>query len=514
MTDVAPLTYRVPPAPVTALIDAPELPDVSLSPDRRWLLLLERPALPPIAELAEPEAPPRRPAPQPAHERAQPDQPLPLAGPAAPAPGAAPPAKRPTSRPVRGLPDGARITGPRWSPDGAGDRLQRGGGDGLALWVADVATGAARPLTGPHLSAAYGTPYHWAPDSRSLVCKLIPPERGPAPEAPRVPAGPVVQETADEPAAAWTFQDLLRNPYDADCFEHYLTAEVARIGLDGAAQRLGGPALMASVRPSPDGAYLLVESSRRPFSYLVPAHRFPTRIEVWDAAGTPVYLVADLPLAEDIPPLRGAVRTGRRSVGWRADAPATLVWAEAQDGGDPRTSADVRDRVSLLPAPFGGAPTELAALALRFGGLHWGDDDLALVDEWWWQTRRRRTWRLAPARPADDLRLLFDRSFEDRYADPGSPLIAAHRAGHRRPAHLAGRQEPLPLRGGRLTGRRPPVPRPPRPRDRAERSSLALRRAVLRVRRRLRRRPPGAAADPARGRRGAAQLLPPPPRPT
>jgi dipeptidyl aminopeptidase/acylaminoacyl peptidase len=110
-------------------------------------------------------------------------------------------------------------------------------------------------------------------------------------------------------------------------------------------------------------------------------------------------------------------------VGWRADAPATLVWAEAQDGGDPRTPADVRDRVSLLPAPFSGAPTELATLALRFGGLHWGDDGLALIDEWWWQTRRRRTWRLAPARPAADLRLLFDRSFEDRYADPGSPLM-------------------------------------------------------------------------------------------
>jgi dipeptidyl aminopeptidase/acylaminoacyl peptidase len=153
------------------------------------------------------------------------------------------------------------------------------------------------------------------------------------------------------------------------------------------------------------------------------------RVEVWDAAGTPVYLVAELPLAEDVPPVRGAVRTGRRAVGWRADAPATLVWAEAQDGGDPHTPADVRDRVSLLPAPFAGEPTELAALALRFGGVQWGDDDLALVDEWWWQTRRRRTWRIAPARPVDGPRLLFDRSSEDRYADPGSPLTRRTPAG-------------------------------------------------------------------------------------
>src|SRR5262249_47788014 len=103
------------------------------------------------------------------------------------------------------------------------------------------------------------------------------------------------------------------------------------------------------------------------------------------------------------------------------DAPATLVWAEAQDGGDPHTPADVRDRVSLLPAPFDGEPTELAALALRFGGVQWGDDDLALVDEWWWQTRRRRTWRIAPAPPAAPP-LLSARSSEDRSAAPGPPL--------------------------------------------------------------------------------------------
>ena len=50
----------------------------------------------------------------------------------------------------------------------------------------------------------------------------------------------MVQETGPEPAAAWTFRDLLRNPYDADCFEHYLTAEVARIGLDGARSAWAG----------------------------------------------------------------------------------------------------------------------------------------------------------------------------------------------------------------------------------------------------------------------------------
>ena len=41
-------------------------------------------------------------------------------------------------------------------------------------------------------------------------------------------------------------------------------------------------------------------------------------------------------------------RAGVRGHGWRADVPATLYWAEAQDGGDPRRPAPVRDRVFIL----------------------------------------------------------------------------------------------------------------------------------------------------------------------
>ncbi|MEJ7663746.1 MAG: hypothetical protein WKG07_31555 [Hymenobacter sp.] len=41
--------------------------------------------------------------------------------------------------------------------------------------------------------------------------------------------------------------------------------------------------------------------------------------------------------------------------------------------------ADVRDKVYLLPAPFSGPAQELAALPLRYAGLTWGTDHLALV---------------------------------------------------------------------------------------------------------------------------------------
>ena len=177
--------------------------------------------------------------------------------------------------------------------------------------------------------------------------------------------------------------------------------------LDGATRRLGAPALYTRAEPSPDGRYILVERVERPFSYLVPWYRFAHAVELWDRNGGLVRAVAKLDRAETVPLGRNAVPTGPREHGWRADADATLFWVEAGDGGDPSAEADVRDRIFALDAPFASAPKELASLGLRFRGVAWGGDDLALVTEWWWANRRERVLRDRPegARPRGHRRL-------------------------------------------------------------------------------------------------------------
>src|SRR5439155_13721185 len=95
----------------------------------------------------------------------------------------------------------------------------------------------------------------------------------------------------------------------------------------------------------------------------------------------------DVPLAEDVPIDFDAERTGRREIDWRADAPATLTWVEAQDGGDPRRTATVRDEVFTLAAPFTQAPQKLVSLSLRFHDVLWGNGGLAIVHERWFKDR-------------------------------------------------------------------------------------------------------------------------------
>jgi dipeptidyl aminopeptidase/acylaminoacyl peptidase len=119
-------------------------------------------------------------------------------------------------------------------------------------------------------------------------------------------------------------------------------------------------------------------------------------------------------------------------VRWRPTAPATLVWAEALDGGDPKTKVPHRDRLLTLAAPFADEPTELLRLEHRFRGLTWGErDGLALVSDYDRDRRWQRTFLIHADASATAPRLVWERSVRDRYRDPGSPLMRTLPSGER-----------------------------------------------------------------------------------
>ena len=406
--------YQTPPPQLAQLVDAPTTPAVNLSPDRGLMLLMEQPGLPAIAELAEPEL-------RLAGTRINPRN----NGPSRSSGYTALTIRTldgTMERTITGLPADARISDVRWAPDGRHVAFTHTGVDRVDLYVFSVEDGVARRLLDAPLNdAGSGTPFTWVSDSQTLIARTIPAGRGAPPVESLAPSGPVIQENAGEEAPARTYQDLLENAHDEALFTYYMTSQLVRVGLDGAVRNLGAPALITNLDPSPDGRFALVESMHEPFSYLVPYYRFPNRIEVIDLDGNPVREIADLPLMEGVPTAFGSVPTGIRSISWRADKPAMLYWVEALDGGDAKAEAAERDRVFMLDAPFDGQPHTLATLPLRYGGVVWGDDDLALLYESWWSTRTRRIYVVDPDDPASQ-RILFDLSYEDRYNDPGSPL--------------------------------------------------------------------------------------------
>ncbi|HEY9842891.1 MAG: prolyl oligopeptidase family serine peptidase [Candidatus Sericytochromatia bacterium] len=406
--------YQTPPPPLDKMLTAPFLPAISLSPDRQSYALLDQQILPDLRELSEPEL-------KLAGLRINPDNTAPsrswsyvgirlfrLGQP---------------ERPVTGLPGNPRLANVQWSPDGRYLAFTQTSESAVELWLLDRDTGAARRIEGLELNKAYGPPLVWSPDSRSLICKRLN-DTTPIPQASRVPAGPRVMESLGQASPGRTYQDLLKRPEDVALFKHFVSGQLVRVGLDGRSETLGSPGLITSYDPSPDGRYLLVRQLHEPFSYTFPASRFPTRVELWDPLGQLVKTVTDLPLADNIPIHFDAVRPGPRLIDWRADAPATLYWAEALDKGDPRVNppGGKRDRLWLWPAPFSKAPRALLDVELRLEEVYWGRGDLALVQCDWYQSRQNELWQIQPDTGKPPRRLLRYSS-EDRYADPGRPLL-------------------------------------------------------------------------------------------
>ncbi len=408
-------TYQMPPKAVADLVDAPPTPSVNIDPTNQWMLIMSVPSFPSIDELAQPELRlagmrinPRTNGPS----RGRYYTGLKLKS-----------ISKGEEFDLQGLPKNPRIDNVRWSPNGKQIAFTITLETGIYLWLADTKSKIAKQLIPNRLNAAGRSVFQWVSDNQTLICKTVPDDRGKAPMAPSVPASPIIQESTGRRAAARTYQDLLKNPHDEILFEYYSTSQILRVGLDGSTMKLGNPALIQSASSSPDGKYLLVQSNHRPFSYLVPVYRFPTLVEIWDRDGRVVKQMADLPLAEEVPIGRGATTTGPRSYDWRDDAPATLYWVEAQDGGDPRKEAEIRDQVFMLPTPFDGEPIPLIALGLRYGGISWGNGQLALASESWWSNRKTKTWIVKPDDPKSKPKLLWDRSYEDRYSDPGRPMF-------------------------------------------------------------------------------------------
>ncbi len=415
-------SYKLPPKEVVDILDAPPTPIVSMSPQRDAMMLVEYEAHPPIALLA-----------QPYHRiaglRINPELNA---------------RQRITQytgvvvkwindgREVRiKLPPGARIGMPSWSNDGSSIAFSRDRENGVELWVANTKTGAAKVIPGVRLNDVLGSPFEWMSDHTHLLARVLPAQRRKIPEKPRVPDGPIIEETTGKTAGVWTYQDLLQNPYDERLFEYFATSQIVKINTKtNVVTRVGTPGMYASVSLSPSEQFLLITRVKRPFSYRVPHFFFTRDIEVWDAKGTRVQLVASFGVSDAIP-TQGVV-TGPRNVQWQPLHPARLVWVEALDAGDPRAKVPHRDQLVTLSAPFNDEPRVVLKLEHRYGGFDWlATRDEVLLTE----LNRDRRWRTTHAlnleRPAESMRKVFDLSSQDAYNDPGNPVYETRRNGDR-----------------------------------------------------------------------------------
>ena len=405
-------SYKKPPQPILDVLNAPETPRAFVSPSYTHVLLAEPLRYPPIADVAAPM--------------------LRIAGvrinPRNNGPHRAPLFTSLVLKRVDdgaetriALPAGAQISIPKWSPDGKQFAFAVNSSTLLELWIGSVSSGRAHKQEGLHLNAALGfnEAFRWLSGDKLLVT-TVPAGRGNPPADAAIPTGPHAQESLGHSGPIRTYEDMLTSAHDEDLFDYYATAQLMFIDTaSGRAQAYGKPGLFEQISPAPDGRHALVARVHRPYSYLHPYEDFPKDVEIWDGAGKVVMKVASLPLADRVP--IGGVPVGPRDYAWRPTEPATLLWVEAMDGGNPKEKVPHRDRILTAQAPFNTEPKEVYKVEQRLRGMLFGENNgTVFVEDFDRDTRKGRMFYLSSGQ---EPKVLWSLNVQDAYRNPGRPVM-------------------------------------------------------------------------------------------
>jgi len=407
------LTYQKPSKEILELVEAPLAPSVLITDDSNYMVLLYRDQYKTIAELSETEL-------RLAGLRINPKTnigsrtnyynniKIKRIG------------KEETVQ-VQGMPDNPRLSNFQWSPDQSMIAATNTTPNGVELWVLDLEKAQLTQLTDAQINANMRDVINWFKDGKSVLVKMLPRDRKDlinVSEA--VPQGPTISSNDGKKAQNRTYQDLLKNPNDEFNFEQLAQSELYKVSMDGTKEKWMDPAMYGNISFSPDGNYVMVTKVEKPFSYLVPYYRFPSTTTVHKSNGELVSTLLKVPLIEDLPKGFMSVRTGMRKLSWRDDTPASLIYAEALDEGDPEKEVEFRDEVFQLDAPFSGKGKRLLQLKNRYYQIQWGKDDTAIAYDYWWNTRNLKGYLFNPSDNSKEPIIFEDRNYQDVYSDPGN----------------------------------------------------------------------------------------------
>jgi dipeptidyl aminopeptidase/acylaminoacyl peptidase len=200
----------------------------------------------------------------------------------------------------------------------------------------------------------------------------------------------------------------------------------------------------------------LATTINKPFSYLVTAGGFPHTVSVMDLNGNVVKELAKNPSTEGQPIGFDDAATFARGFNWRDDEPATVTYVQALDKGLGRSKSEFRDAVYALNIVTGNDPAkELFRTKRRFGGITWGNKDVAVFYERSTADRKIRMNRFNPSTGKVDS--IYERSSNDSYSDIGTPMTTRNQFGEQVLILLNGKELLLRSQGASPEGDMPLV---------------------------------------------------------
>ena len=410
------IEYQTPPKEIYDLVMAKPNPGVSFNSKGQFMLILDRSSMPLVEDLAQPEL-------RIAGLRINPNN----FGPSRSAYITNISIKEVLSGKefsVSGLPANLKAGNLQWSPNEDKAAFTNTTNTIIDIYVIDIKTHKAIKINKTAVNLVLGASFNWI-DNNSLLYTTVNQPLARAPKKPMAPKGPVVQQNLGKVAASATFQDLIKTAFDETQFEFYATTQLVK-NTNGRETKIGTAAIYSSVDASPDKKYLLVDRIDKPFSYLVTAGGFNSTLMITDMNGTVLKTLAKLPSSELAPRGNDNVLNAPRGYNWLNNTPSTVQWIEPLDSGMMKNKMDYHDAAYTLAAPFTGEQRLLCKTAMRLYGVIMLSDNTYFVTE---GSRAQHRQKLSSLNPDRSLNLLIDRSTDDAYNDPGTPLTEKNRYG-------------------------------------------------------------------------------------
>ena len=411
------ISYQTPPKEIADLLLAKSTPSVSVDSKADWMLLSGRSSYPSVEEMAMPEF-------RIAGLRINPNN---------YAPSRQPFINSFTLKHVKGgqtyqilgLPQPLRAGSINWSPNEKKISFIQTNQKSVDLYVIDIATKKAMKINKAPLNVVLSSGVEWL-DDQSILYRVATKPASMVPQKPLMPKGPAIQQNLGKAAPSATFEDLIKSPYDEQVFEFYATSQLVE-NKGGIETPIGKPAIYDRISLSPDRKYMMIRTIRKPFSYLVTAQGFPSTVSITDIKGKLVKVLDVLPSSEARPSGYDNVQNVNRGMTWRSDEPATVVWCHPLDSGLMKKKVEFHDAVYALSAPFSGEPKELFKTSMRYQRTIWGNNTLALVSQ---GSRAKQTENVSRYNPSTGtLEKLYERSQNDAYNNPGSPVMVKGKLG-------------------------------------------------------------------------------------
>ncbi|MDA7950948.1 MAG: prolyl oligopeptidase family serine peptidase [Pirellulaceae bacterium] len=291
------------------------------------------------------------------------------------------------------IPEGARVSGARWSPSGDHLAFYVLTPDATHIYLTDSKTGKTSQLTTIPVVASHVASFQFTHDGKHISTVLRHDPKGELyPHMPAVAPSPTLRLTRRGKTPARTFRFLLQTPHDKDLLEYLSTGQLALIEVaTGKITNVGKPAMFLKVDMAPNGQYFRTTKMRRPFSYHSPMQSFGNVEELIDIEGKVLKTLSEKELKEPTiandakatpkpqkdekkPDEEGDKEAPKRSLTWRVDgnglsflqkeptpAPKKKESDDQNSGdlkeeGDDKSSAKkpvLKDRVMHWLPPFG-----------------------------------------------------------------------------------------------------------------------------------------------------------------